>query len=342
MEVAWQSPSSGTALSQPKSDTTQSPVKARSDLAPTRHLRSLRLRVSSPAMLISRPDGFLVDNLSPMRRMMPYILPSRNESCVYFEQKLDLREALPYLGELNTRQGRSRADEVNLFHLILAAAARVFRERPELNRFVSGGKIYQRRHIELSFALKKQRSDKGALTTTKLRFSGEDSVSDVADRTRSAVTQGRSNKPSQADHELAILTRLPGPLLRLILWLQRGLDAWNLLPSALIVPDPLYASLFFANLGSIGLDSAYHHLFEYGSVSFFAVLGRIAQLPFVIDGEGTIETRPGISIKYTFDERITDGFYCARSLDLLKDYIEHPVRLEAALTRTQDVAHSAQ
>ena len=284
-------------------------------------------------MLFSRPDGFLVDQLPPMRRMMPYILRTRNESCVYFEQKLDLSDALPYLSDLNAELGEGQSGEINLFHLILAAAARVFRERPDLNRFVSGGKIYQRRHIELSFALKKERSDKGALTTTKLRFSGEESVRDVATMTRSAITVGRSHQPNQADKEMSILTGLPGPLLRLIMWLQRGLDAWNLLPSALIAPDPMYASLFFANLGSIGLDSAYHHLFEYGSVSFFAVIGRITKLPFV-DGHGALQTRPGISIKYTFDERITDGYYCARSLELLKGYIENPRSLHAAPART--------
>ena len=274
--------------------------------------------------------------------MMPYILRTRNESCVYFEQKLDLSATLPYLHQLNTQRGRGRDDEINLFHLILAAAARVFVERPDLNRFVSGGKIYQRKHIELSFALKKERSDKGALTTTKLRFSGQQNVSDVATLTRSAITVGRSDKQTQADKEMALLTRLPGPLMRVIMWVQRALDAWNLLPSALIAPDPLYASLFFANLGSIGLDSAYHHLFEYGSVSFFAVLGRMTNLPFVVDHHGTLATRPGISIKYTFDERITDGWYCARSLDLLKGYIEHPQSLDAALARTPHVAHSAQ
>ncbi|HNF96831.1 MAG TPA: 2-oxo acid dehydrogenase subunit E2 [Pseudomonadota bacterium] len=112
-------------------------------------------------MLFRRPDGILVDKLSPMRRMMPYILRTRNESCVYFEQKLDLSETLPYLAKLNAQLGRSKTDEINFFHLLLAATARVFSERPELNRFVSGGKIYQRRHIELSFAIKKERSDKG-------------------------------------------------------------------------------------------------------------------------------------------------------------------------------------
>ncbi len=272
--------------------------------------------------------------------MMPYILRTRNESCVYFEQKLDLSETLPYLQAQNA-QKRDDADEVHFFHLLLAATARVFAERPELNRFVSGGKIYQRRHIELSFAIKKQRSDKGALTTTKLRFSGRESVRDIANKTRSAVSVGRSDKKNQADKEMAILTRLPGPLLRFIMWIQRGLDAWNLLPSALSEADPLYASLFFANLGSIGLDSAYHHLFEYGSVSFFAVIGRLTHLPFTDGHSGTVETRPGISIKYTFDERITDGWYCARSLELLKSYVEHPRSLEEALARTLHDEHSA-
>jgi pyruvate/2-oxoglutarate dehydrogenase complex dihydrolipoamide acyltransferase (E2) component len=272
--------------------------------------------------------------------MMPYILRSRNESCVYFEQKLDLTETLPYLHALNQRLGRTAEHEINLFHLILAAAARVFQERPDLNRFVSGGKLYQRRHIELSFALKKVRSDKGALTTTKLRYTGDESIADVADRTQQAISVGRSNKPNQSDKEMALLTRLPGPLLRLIMWLQRGLDAWNLLPKVLTEPDPLYASLFLANLGSIGIDSAYHHLFEYGSISFFAVIGRIGKLPFV-DENGELQTRPGVSIKYTFDERITDGYYCARSLDLLAEYIEHPSRLDPQ-ARTDHVPHSAE
>lgn len=272
--------------------------------------------------------------------MMPYILRSRNESCVYFEQKLDLTETLPYLHALNQRLGRTAEHEINLFHLILAAAARVFQERPDLNRFVSGGTLYQRRHIELSFALKKVHSDKGALTTTKLRCTGDDSIVDVAERTQQAISVGRSNKQNQSDKEMAVLTRLPGPLLRLIMWLQRGLDAWNLLPKALTEPDPLYASLFFANLGSIGIDSAYHHLFEYGTISFFAVIGRIGKLPFV-DGHGGLQTRPGVSIKYTFDERITDGYYCARSLDLLAGYIEHPSRLDTQ-ARTDHVSHSAE
>lgn len=75
--------------------------------------------------------------------------------------------------------------------------------------------------------------------TTKLRFSSEDTLQQVAARVHEAVLFGRGPRPSRADQETALVTRLPGPLLRFLMWIQRSLDAWNLLPSALSEPDPL-------------------------------------------------------------------------------------------------------
>lgn len=288
-------------------------------------------------MLWTRPDGSLLpeEEAPALRRFMPYLLRTRNESFVLFEQELDLTRTFQYLEERRGRRAQdgapdeaSEAPEVGLFHVILCAAARAFGERPQLNRFVVGGKIYQRRHIELSFAIKKQRSDSGALTTTKLRFLPTETPLSVAEKVQAAVRFGRSDKKSRADKETALVTRLPGPLLRFLLWLQRGLDAWNLLPAGLIEPDPLYCSMFLANLGSIGLDSAYHHLFEYGTCSFFAVIGKVQRRAHP-QADGTGPVRPVVNIKYTFDERITDGWYCARSLELFRQWVEDPAQLEA-------------
>jgi pyruvate/2-oxoglutarate dehydrogenase complex dihydrolipoamide acyltransferase (E2) component len=36
------------------------------------------------------------------------------------------------------------------------------------------------------------------------------------------------------------------------------------------------------------------------------------------------------TLKFTYDERIEDGLYCARSLDRLRELIEHPEKLDAA------------
>ena len=39
--------------------------------------------------------------------------------------------------------------------------------------------------------------------------------------------------------------------------------------------DPLYASAFVANMGSLGLDAPFHHLYEYGGISIFAGFGGV-------------------------------------------------------------------
>jgi pyruvate/2-oxoglutarate dehydrogenase complex dihydrolipoamide acyltransferase (E2) component len=90
--------------------------------------------------------------------------------------------------------------------------------------------------------------------------------------------------------------------------------------------DPLYASVFLANLGSIGLEAPFHHLYEYGTVPLFAVIGRISKEP-IVDADGALAVGQVVHLRYTLDERIADGFYCARSLELLRELLEHPERL---------------
>jgi hypothetical protein len=89
----------------------------------------------------------------------------------------------------------------------------------------------------------------------------------------------------------------------------------------MIDSDPLYTSVFVANLGSVGLEAGYHHLWQHGNCPIFCVIGRVKPGP---DG-GRVAT-----LKFTYDERVEDGLYCARSLDRLRELIEHPEKLDAA------------
>ena len=41
-------------------------------------------------------------------------------------------------------------------------------------------------------------------------------------------------------------------------------------------------------------------------------------------GYDSVVTRTVCSVKYSFDERVEDGLYCARSLELLRRRIEDP------------------
>jgi pyruvate/2-oxoglutarate dehydrogenase complex dihydrolipoamide acyltransferase (E2) component len=84
----------------------------------------------------------------------------------------------------------------------------------------------------------------------------------------------------------------------------------------------MYASLFLANLGSAGISDAYHHLYEYGTVSLFGAMSAVRPTPLV-EGDRLV-VGEGLSVRWTFDERIHDAFYAARSLIIVQRVIEDP------------------
>lgn len=272
--------------------------------------------------LFSRPDGVPVADASPLRVLMPHLMPGRNGAAVYFEQQLRVEKTLAFLETL------PEEDRPGFFHVVLCALIRTLAERPMLNRFVVGRRLYQRRNVELSFAVKKQFSDDGALTTVKVTFSGAETLAEVRRLAQSAVEEGRGARPTTSEKEMRLVTMLPRSLLRLVMWAQRALDYFNLLPATMIRSDPLYASAFLANLGSIGLDAPYHHLFEYGTVPIFIAIGRIQPAP-VVEQVGCLAVRKVVGVRYTLDERIADGFYCARSLERFRTLVEDPTPLLA-------------
>jgi hypothetical protein len=91
----------------------------------------------------------------------------------------------------------------------------------------------------------------------------------------------------------------------------------------MIGPDPMFASLFAANLGSVGIDNTFHHLYEYGTVSLFGVLGTMRK-ETVLGEDGKPVGRETVQVRWTFDERINDGLYCAGSLQIVRDVVERP------------------
>jgi hypothetical protein len=267
--------------------------------------------------LFRRVDGDPIPDLSIVRRLIPHLLSGRNESAVYYEQTLDLTSTLPFIAAHNERAARDGGERLTLFHLVLWATGRVLHERPGLNRFAAGGTLYQRRGAQVSFAAKKERSDRGDLATVKLEMPEDEPLEALVARVRGAVSDGRGGGVNGAgseeraiDRELRLLSKVPGPVLGAGVRGVRWLDRIGLLPEWFIRDDPMFCSVFLANLGSLGLDAAWHHLYEYGTASLFTVLGAV---------RGT-----QVSIRYTYDERINDGFYCVAALERLRELIERP------------------
>lgn len=269
--------------------------------------------------LFGRPDGKLARDVPPVRRVMPYIMRGRNESSVSFEQKIRASKIQAFLDDVRARTGLRAA----MIHLLIWGFAKVVAERPRLNRFVAGGRIYERDGIWVSFSAKKAKVDGAPIVVIKKKIDPSWSFEQLVETIESGIGEGRSDKLSATDKELGLLFRLPAILVWALTRIQVMLDYFGLLPASFYRNDPLYASVLIANLGSVHLESAFHHLYEYGNIPIFMAAGRV-QDEVVVGPERTPVVEPVLTVRYTFDERIEDGLYCARALEMFRALLEDP------------------
>jgi hypothetical protein len=272
--------------------------------------------------LFGRKDGDVVRDAPPYRRMMPLLMRRRGDASVYFEQHIDAGPALAYLERANAARVGGTV-KLTLQHLLMHALVETIAARPRLNRFTMGGRLYQRRGIFISFSAKKAMNDDSPVFVVKKQFQPGQNVAQIAEYTAAGIGEGRSDRPTHVDKELAFFLRLPmfllSPGVRFLMWL----DSVNLLPFAFFRDDPLYASVFIANLGSIRLDAAFHHNYEWGNIPIFVTIGQTKDVPFVRP-DGTLGVRKELLLRWTLDERIEDGLYCAKALELVRARLENP------------------
>jgi hypothetical protein len=269
-------------------------------------------------MLPWRPDAKPVEKLSTMRRFMPYISPRRVDSSFYMFQDIEVEAALEYLEKKN--RGRDESNRITLFHLFLRALSQTHALRPGVNRFVKGGRLWQREGVYITFSAKRSIEDGSPLITVKRRFEPEtETLDEMVDAVYERLNPQRAGKQTQSDKEMNLMVKLPGPIIQLLLKFADFLDYFGLLPGFMIEPDPHYASSFVANLGSINYPAGFHHLWERGTASTFGVMGRVEA-----GGNG----RRKMQIAWTYDERIEDGLYSYYALEGIRERIESPELLE--------------
>ncbi len=265
-----------------------------------------------------RPDATQVRELSAMRRFMPYVSPRRNDSVFHLAQEIDVEAALEFIEKKNRERPPDRP--ITLFHLFLRSGAQALRLRPGVNRFVKGGKLWQRDGEWLTFSAKVRIEDGAPLVTIKRKFEPTtESLDEMVAGIYGLIRPARAGKKSTSDKEMSLLLRLPGFVIRGLLRLLRFADHFGAVPRSMIDADPLYTSCFVANLGSVGHDAGFHHLWEHGTCSLFGVIGKVRR------GEGG---RRVVTLCWTYDERIEDGLYSYITIAGIKDRIEHPELLD--------------
>jgi hypothetical protein len=266
-----------------------------------------------------RPDGVLLTKLPFFRKMYPFIMPSRMEATIYTTRRVSLRNALAWLERVNA----TREDKLNLFHVVLASAVRMLALQPDLNRFVSGRRIFQRRTIDISFVVSREMTERSTETMVKMTFDPYSTIETVARQVNAVVQSTKKSKTSHDETMSRLLNLMPRFLIRALMRTARILDYFGLLPASYIKKDSMYTSIFITNLGSINADAILHPMFEWGNAPFFIVIGKRKKEPVVNDRD-EIQVDEVMDVTFTLDQRITGGFNLAQSGLIVRDLFQNP------------------
>ena len=261
-----------------------------------------------------------------LQTIMGYLWPKRTDCEVYINDKVDATELLKYLERKNAEHPEYKT---TIFHAAITAMARMVKERPLMNRFIQGYRIYERDEITISFVAKRRFADGSDEALMVLVPKDEDNLDSISRKIVGDVRETRKSETSTGgvDALLDKLARLPRLVLMVIVRVVRWLDFWGINPKALTEGDPNYTTILTSNLGSIKTPSVYHHLNNYGTNSIMITVGTLHKEEILMS-DGTKEIRDVVDYGATLDERIADGFYFARILKLIKHIFDHPEMLD--------------
>ncbi len=279
-----------------------------------------------------RKDGVKLKNIHSMHLIMPLMYPNRCDNEAFISERIDLTNVAAYLEKKNASNPEYK---YNLFQVMVTAVLKTITLRPKMNRFIANKTMYQHRDVSASFTVKKIFSDNGGEALAQIHAKDSDTIDTVHDEIFRQVSFCRSDNVDSGTATMDALQKLPGFLLKFVGVVVRFLDRHGWMPTSISDGDPYYTSFYITNLGSIKLHAGYHHLTNWGTCSVFVVLGERKKRPFY-DDDGTVHMKDSVDIGLTIDERIADGYYYSRTIQLLKKLLENPELLEKPLNEEVD------
>ena len=283
-----------------------------------------------------RKDGWYLSGLDSVHVMMPYMFGDRTSNEAVLGEVIDLTEVDKFLAVKNAGNPEFK---YTWFHVIAAVVAKVMLLRPKMNWFIAGHRFYERKQIQVAFNVKRKFEDEAeeAMAKFVLDPEGGSPLEQVHSYVQGFVHKVRvENKTEGISNALEMVKKLPRPIFRLVARTLTWMEYHGWYPQALAKDDPCYSSAYISNLGSIKMNADYHHLFNWGTISFFLVIGEKKLRPFFKE-DGSYEMRNTIKLGMTVDERIADGYYFAKSIRMMRYLFGHPELLDLDAATPLDI-----
>ena len=273
-----------------------------------------------------RIDGRKIRTLAPMAAITAYFQVERNTCSNLFAEAFEITHVDRYIRQ----KRREGLKDFGITHVLLAAYVRGIAKYPQINRFISGQKVYSRgEDIQYCMVIKKEMSVDAPDTSIKVHLNPHDTVTDVYNKLNAAVENVKKTAEldSSLDNLLKVFTYIPSLVMKFTVWFLKLLDYFGLLPAFLLELSPFHGTLFFTSMGSLGIRPIYHHLYDFGNLPVFGAFGckRRAYEP---DDEGNVNQRKYVDMTFVTDERICDGYYYATFFKYFRHLIRNPELLD--------------
>ena len=264
-----------------------------------------------------------------MAQIMFDLKPGRCNSDVYINQKMDVTNLVKYIEKLNSKEKK-----YSIFHAFVTAIGKTIYNRPKLNYFVANRHLYEHKEIVISFVAKVSFEDNSEEVMIMIPIDPSDNLDSVSKKIKSKVEYNRSDElvKEGANSAIDIIGKFPNlvrvPLMGTLKWL----DKKGKLPSGLTKDNLYYSSMIVSNLGSIKCGAIYHNITNFGTSSSLATFGEIKDVE-VINDKGKKEIRKLCEFGINLDERIADGYYFAKSINMLQYIFDNPKLLDEEMNK---------
>ena len=160
-----------------------------------------------------RKDGRKLKTIAPEFKLMPSLMKERSDAHVYFNQDIKLEGINAYIDKK-----KEEGIKFSTMEVIIAAIVRILATRPQLNRFVCGGRTYARNHICISLTIKKGMSDEAEETTCKFYFKGTENIFEIRDQIEKEITANKAteDKNNGTDKTARLLSSVPTPIIKFL------------------------------------------------------------------------------------------------------------------------------
>lgn len=272
-----------------------------------------------------RKDGRRLRTVEPIVTLIPFFMKERNEASNLVADSVEMSAMTKYVHEKKA----AGLKNFNAMHVLVASYVRAISQKPGINRFVSGRRVYARNKIEVIMEVKKRLELNAPATMMKFKFNPYDTAEDVYKEMNDQITAywESSDELDGFDKIARYLTYVPTIIYRLFVNLLLWLDFHGWLPKFIEEASPGHGSMVLTSMASLGIPSIYHHLYDFGNCPMFISFST-ARHAYEMNKDGVVENKHYIDINYTTDDRICDGQYYASGLHEIRKLLKNPHLLD--------------